>query len=164
MYTRLNVPSHVVASFFQLDHSPAVVTSLPALLFGHLHQTVGLFIFRAFPSCVVLAVTQDTYFGAASTTTSILSPSGQVNTYLVRFYPFTAAFGRTVKVLCSRVLFKLLVPKSFKLIVEQTLGMFQWNMLFGAAPWGHVLRIFDREGKLAFQAGVTHAMTTSKLC
>lgn len=100
----------MVASFFQLNYSPAVVAPLPALFLSHLHQTIDIVVLRAFSSGVILAVAQDTYLGAASTTASILSPSGQIDTYLVGFNPFTAAFRRAVHVLCGCVFFKLLVP------------------------------------------------------
>ena len=36
-------------------------------------------------------------------------------------------------------------------------------MLGGAAGRGHVLRIVDGERKLAFEAGITHSVTTGEL-
>ena len=97
---------------------------------------------------MVLAIAQDTYLGAASTTTGVFS-SSQVNADLARSDPFTTAFGRTVKILGSCVLLKLLVPESLELVVEQAVNMLQWDVLFGAAAWRHVLRIFNRQCELS---------------
>ena len=154
----------MVASFSEFNHSLAIVAPLPALLFRHLHQALSLVVLWAFPSCVVLAIAQDTYFSAASTTTSVFPSGGQVNTKLAWLDPFTAAFCRAVEILGSRILFKLLVPKSLELIVEQAINVLQWNILFCAACWRHVLRIFNRESEQTFQAWVTHTMTTGELC
>jgi hypothetical protein len=154
----------VVASFFQLHHSLAIVAPLPPLLLGHLDQTGGLVVLRTFPSGVINATTTDTCFGVAPTTSSILSSSGHINSDLTWLDPLTAAFSRAVQVLCSSILFEFLVPKPLELIIEQTINVFQWNMLLSAASGRHVLRVLDRECELALQAGVAHAMTTSELC
>lgn len=121
--SRLNSPGHVIAAFLELNHSLTIVASLPALFFRHLHYALGLLVLWALSSRVILAVAQDTYFGAASTTASVLSSRGQVNTDLIRFNPFATAFSRAIKIFGSCVLFKFLVPKPLELIVEQAVDM-----------------------------------------
>jgi len=48
---------HVITAFFQLDHSPAIVTSLPASLFRCLQQSVCLFILRTILRTVPFPIT-----------------------------------------------------------------------------------------------------------
>ena len=154
----------MVAPFFELNHSLAIIACLPALLFCHLRQAFGLFILGTFPSCVVLAVAQDTYFSAAPATAGIFSSSCQINANFTRFDPIPAALGGTIQVLGGCVLFELLVPKSLELIVEQTIDMLQWDVLLGAAARWHMGRILDRECELSLQTCVTHTMTAGELC
>lgn len=108
----------MVTSFLQLNHSLAVVASLPALLLGHLHHTSGVVVLWTFPSCVVLAVTTNTYFGVASTTPTIFSSGSHIDLDLAWLDPFTAAFRRAIKVFRSGVLFELLVPEPLEFIIE----------------------------------------------
>jgi hypothetical protein len=154
----------MVASFFQLYHSLAVVAPLPAFLLGHLDQTGSLVVLRTLPSGVILATTTDTYFGTASTASSVFATRGHIHLDLAWLDPLTAPFCRAVEVFRSSILLKLLIPEPLELIIEQTINMFQWNMFLSAASWRHMLRVFDGECELALQACMAHAMTTSKLC
>jgi hypothetical protein len=36
--------------------------------------------------------------------------------------------------------------------------MFEWDMTFCAAAWGHVLRIVNRHFKVALHAGIAHSV------
>jgi hypothetical protein len=113
---------------------------------------------------VVLAIAQDTYFGAASATAGIFPSGCQINANFTRFDPIPAALGGTIQILGRRVLFELLVPESLELIVEQTIDMLQWDMLLSAAARWHVGRIFHRESELSLQTCVTHTMAAGELC
>lgn len=52
----LDLPGHVIATFLELYYSLAAVASLPALLLGHLNQTISLFVLGAFALGVEFAV------------------------------------------------------------------------------------------------------------
>ena len=114
----------MIATFLELNHSLTIVASLPALFLRHLHYALGIFVLWTLSSRVILAVAQDAYFGAASTTAGVLSSRGQVNADLIRFNPFATAFSRAIKIFGGSVLFKFLVPKPLELIVEQAVDMF----------------------------------------
>lgn len=142
--TASGLPSHVVAPFLELNHSLAIIASLPTLLLRHLYQTLGPFVLWTFSSCVKLTVAQNTDLGTALATTGIFSPSSQIDADLTGFDPLTAALCRTVEVLGSGVLFKLLVPKSLESVIEQAINVFQRDAFFSAAARWHVCRVLDR--------------------
>lgn len=72
---------------------------------------------------MVLAIARDAYFSVASATAGIFPSIGQVYANLAGLDPFTAAFGRTVKILGCGVLFEFLIPQPLKLVVEQAVNM-----------------------------------------
>lgn len=94
--TLCDLPGHMVTALLQLYYSLATVTPLPALLFCHLHQAIGLFVFWAFPSCVEFAAAEDAYFRLTGAASCILTAIRKVCANPGRLDPLPAALGRAV--------------------------------------------------------------------
>ena len=156
-----SLPSHVVAALLQFHYSPAVVASLPALVFCHLHKTVRLLVFGALSPCVKLAVAKHAHFGVASAAASVLASVGCVHAYLRRLDPFATSFSRAVETVRRRIFLVFLVPEPLELVVEETVHIFQGYVLGSAAGRGHVLGIANGEGKLALEARMTHTVSAA---
>lgn len=151
----------MVAALLQLYHSFAVVTSLPPLVLGHLDETVRLLVPGAFSSRMEFAVAEDAHLCIASTTTGILASVGQIHANFGRLDPFTTPLIWAVEAVLRGIFLIFLIPKPLEFVVEQPIYVFQGYVLRGAAGWGHMLRVVDGEGKLAFEAGMTHAVATA---
>jgi hypothetical protein len=141
---RRSLPRHVITPFLELHYGSAIVASLPALVFCHLHKTVCLLVPWTLSSCVEFAVAQNANLGITPTATSVLSPVGQVHAYLRWLDPVPASFGRAIKSIIRRVFLVLLVPKPLEFVVEQTVDIFQGYVFGSATSWGHVLGIAYR--------------------
>jgi hypothetical protein len=139
----VDLPSHVVTSFLQLDHSFATVASLPPLLFRHLNQTIGLLILWTLASTVELAVAEYTHFGVASAATGVFSLGGQIYANLGWLDPFTTAPCRAVESILGGVFLVFFVPEGLELVVEESIGVFQRNMVLGTASRRHMLWVLN---------------------
>lgn len=133
------LPGHVIASFFQLDHSPAIVTSLPARLLGSFEKLVGLFILGTILSTMPFSIAKTTDFRLTATALPILSAILLMD--ISWFDPFATSSGRTIYTILRRVFGKLCVPVLLKFVIKQPFDMFEWYMIGGAAFRGHMLRI-----------------------
>jgi hypothetical protein len=148
----------VVAPFFQLNYSLAVVALLPALFLGHLLQTIRLLVLWTLALGVELFIAQHAHLRRTCPTASIFPPIRHVHANFGRLDPLTASSRRAVQPVCRSVFLILLVPQDLELVVEQAIGVFERNVLRRAASWGHVRSILHGEGKLALETRVAHAV------
>lgn len=158
-----DIPSHVVATFLELDHSLATMAPLPAQLLRLVEKPAGLLVPRTIPGPVPLAVAGVTDLGIAAATLGKLA-SVYVAVDVLRFDPFAAAPRRAVDAVLRRVLGILPVPLLLEAGVEKPLDVLQRDMISVTALGRHVLGISDGEPKALFQATVAHPMTTPQFC
>lgn len=125
----MNLPSHVIAALFEFHYSLAAVASLPALLFGHLDDSVGLLVLGAFALGVELAVAQYADLGVACAASCVLAAIGGVHLDLGGLDPLAASLCWAVQAVSGCVLLELSVPKDFELVIEQPVGILQGNVL-----------------------------------
>jgi hypothetical protein len=147
-----HLPCHVVAAFFQLNHSLAIVTPLPALFLGHLHQAIRFLVLWTLALGVEPLVAQYAYFCRACSATGISPSICQIHANPRRLNPLSTSFAWTVESICCGIFLVFLVPQNLELVVEQALSVLQWNVFGGATSWRHVLGILYRERKLALEA------------
>jgi hypothetical protein len=139
----LHLPSHMIAALLQLNHGLAAVAPLPPLLLRHLHESVRLLILWTFPLGVELTIAKHTYFRLAMATSCVLSTVSRVHLYPRWLDPLATSFGGTIQPVGSRILLVLSVPKDLEFVVEKSIGVLQRNVLRGATPRRHVLRILN---------------------
>ncbi len=89
-----NLPSHVVAAFFQFDHSPTVIASLPACFFSFLKKAVSFFVLWTILCAVPLSITNAADLRLATTAFPILLSILFV--YISRLNPFATSPSWTV--------------------------------------------------------------------
>jgi hypothetical protein len=102
---------------------------LPALLLGHLHKAVGLLVLGTFSLGVELAVAEYAHLGVARAAACVLAAVRRVHLDLGRLDPLAASLGRTVQSVGSGVLLKLLVPLDLELVIEESVGILQGDVL-----------------------------------
>lgn len=135
------LPSHVVAALLQLNHRSAPVALLPALLPGLFEGLVCGLVVWALPRYVPFASARCADLGVAPSA----SAHGTVTLprYLLRLDPRSAFSRWAVQPVPSGMLYKLVIPNMFKVLVEEMVHMLQWDD-FLAALGRHILRICNR--------------------
>jgi hypothetical protein len=133
------LPGHVIASFLQLDHSPAIVTSLPARLLGSFEEPVGLFILGTILCTMPFSIAKTADFRLTATALPVLLAIFFMD--ISWFDPFATSSGRTIYTILRRVFGKLCIPVFLKFIIKQPFDMFKWYMIGSAAFRWHMLRI-----------------------
>ena len=111
-----DLPGHVIAPFFQLHHSPTIVTSLPTSLFSCLEKSVCLLILRTIFHAMPLAIAKTADLGLTPTAFPILLAIFFV--YISRLDPFATSSGRTIYTILGGVFCKFRVPVLFKFVVK----------------------------------------------
>jgi hypothetical protein len=154
--------SHVVATFFQLDHSITAVASLPSFLLRLLDQLRNLRILWTVCGLVHLVVAKRTYFGLASGTMSNLSALG-IAMNVRRLDPLATFWERAVYPIFSVILLILAVPKNLEFEVEQLVDVLKRDVVFSAAAWRHMRWVLDRHIEHSLQAIMTHSVTAREL-
>lgn len=72
--------------------------------------------------------------------------------------PFPTTFPRTIEAILGGVFLVFSVPLHFEFRVEELLDVIQGNVVGRATFRGHVLRVCEREGEDAAEAGVAHTV------
>lgn len=93
-FSTYDLPSHVIAAFFQLDHSPTVVASLPTCFFCCFKEAIRFFILWTILRAVPLSITQTADLCLATTAFSVLLPILFVN--ITRLDPFATSLSWTI--------------------------------------------------------------------
>lgn len=156
---------HMVAAFLELDHGGAVVAALPAFAPCHLDEPICLLVPRAVSTAVPFPVAHDADPSLTSTAPAKLpsaaGASGAIDVDVRRFDPLATAPGRTIDTILRRVLLILTIPLHLELDAEQSIDVFERDMIRRTAPRWHVLGVGDRQQEYAPQASMTHDVTTS---
>jgi hypothetical protein len=156
-------PCHVVAAFLQLNYSLAVVALLPAFFLGHRLHAVRLLVLWTLALGMELFVAQYTHLRRACSAAGIFPSVRHVHANPRRLDPLTTSSCRTVQPVCRGVFLVFLVPQDLELVVEQAVGVFERDVFGCAASRRHVLRILYREGELALETRVAHAVAACEL-
>ena len=114
----LNLPSHVIAALFEFNYSLAAVASLPALLFGHLDDTVGLLVLGAFALGVEFTIAKHTDLGVACAASCVLAAICGIHLDLGWLDPLSTSLCWAVETVSGGVLLELSVPEYFELVIE----------------------------------------------
>ena len=64
--------------------------------------------------------------------------------HVFRLDPFSTAFTRTIDSILGSVLFELAIPRLLEILAKQFINMLEIDVVFGATPWRHMRRVFDR--------------------
>lgn len=151
---------HMVASFFQLDHSRTVEAALPPFFLSNFGESIGLGILGTFSRSVHFVVTYAAYacptFFAFSYFATILHVD------MIRFDPLATMARRAVDTVSGRIFMELPVPDLFELLVEELVDILERNVLRSATFGWHVGRVADRHRKDAAQATMAHPVRTGK--
>jgi hypothetical protein len=89
-----DLPSHVIAAFFQFDHSPTVVTSLPACFFSCFEEEIRFFILWTILCTMPFPITQTADLRLAATALPVLLPILFMD--IARLDPLTTPPGWTI--------------------------------------------------------------------
>lgn len=105
---------HMITAFFQFDGGFAVVTALPAFLFGDPDEFLGGCIFGTFARGVPSVVTEAADFGSTSLAFTVLPAmvrtTTSICTNICRLDPLATLSSRAVDAIFSCVFLKFLVP------------------------------------------------------
>ena len=105
---------HVVTAFFQFDGGFAVVTALPAFLFGDPDEFLGRCVFGTFARGVPSVVAEAADFGSTSLTFTVLPAMVRTTTCIsvdiCRLDPLAAFSSGAVDAILGRVFLIFLVP------------------------------------------------------
>ena len=105
---------HVVTAFFQFDGGFAVVTALPAFLFGDPDELLGRCVFRTFARGMPSIVAEAADFGSTSLAFAVLPAMVRTTTcisvYICRLDPLAAFSSGAVDAILGRVFLIFLVP------------------------------------------------------
>ena len=106
--------SHVVTAFFQFDGGFAVVTALPAFLFGDSDELLGRCVLGAFARGVPFIVAEAADFSSTSLAFAILPAmvrtTASIGVDICRLDPLAALSGGAVDAILSCVFLVFLVP------------------------------------------------------
>ena len=108
----------MIAALFQFYYSLAAVASLPALLFGHFYNAVGLLILGAFALGVEFGIAQYADLGVACAASCVLAAICGIHLDLGWLDPLATSLCWAVEAVSGSVLLELSVPEHFKLVVE----------------------------------------------
>jgi hypothetical protein len=86
--------SHVIAAFFELDHCPTIIASLPACFFSRFKEAIRLFILRTILPAMPFPITLTTDLRLATTAFANFLPLFFM--YIARFYPFATPPSWTI--------------------------------------------------------------------
>ena len=154
----------MIATLLQLYHRFAIITALPAGLFGNLDKLLRLLVLGTFPARMPLTVAKTTHLQLAARAPAILASDRAIHVYVRRLDPLATASGRTVYAILCRILLVFPVPENLEFVVEEAIDVLEGDVVLRAAPGWHVLRIRYGHGENAAETRVTHSMTASQLC
>jgi hypothetical protein len=106
----------VVTAFFQFDHSPTAVTSLPTRLLRCFEKSVRLLIFWTILDAVPLPIAKAAYLCLTPTALPIFLTV--LLMYVARLDPFATSSSRTIYTILGRIFRKLCVPVLLKFVVK----------------------------------------------
>lgn len=84
----------MITAFFQLDHSPTVVASLPACFFSCFKEAIRFFVLRTIFCAMPLSITQTADLGLAATAFTVLPSILFMD--IARLDPLTASLSWTI--------------------------------------------------------------------
>lgn len=148
----------MVATFFQLNHGPTTVASLPASFFSSIEQLVSFLVVGTLLGAMPFSITQTAHSRSTPRTFPNFTAVPLVN--MRRLDPFSALPCRTIYAVLGRVFLEFLIPRLLKLDVKQLINMFERNMICCAAFGWHMLGIRDGHAENSLQAGMAHTMST----
>ena len=151
---------HMVASFFQLDHSRTVEAALPPFSLSNFDEGICFGILGTFSGSVHFVVTYTANACPASFAFSYFATILHVN--MIRFDPLATMARWAVDAVSGRVLMEFPVPGLFELLVEELVDILERNVLRSATFWWHVGRVADRHRKDAAQAAMAHPVRTGE--
>jgi hypothetical protein len=138
---RATAAGHMVAALFKLDHSLAVVATLPSLLFSHIDKSFSLWIFRALAAGVHLVVAQRADLCLALRAATVLATLKLV--HIGGLDPLAAVLCRAVETVLCRILLILCVPQNLELVVKEVVNVFERDVILVAAFGRHVYGVLD---------------------
>lgn len=149
----------MVATLQELDHGLASITPLPTLVFRLGNEFGRALVIGAIPTAVVLCIALDTNLGFAFGTPPVFVEL----VYVFGPNELAAVLFGTVDAAAVGVLAEFFVPGLFKVVIKESLYMFEGDTVFGAAFGRHVLGIGDRQLEASLEAWVAHAVAALKL-
>jgi hypothetical protein len=110
------IPSHVIAAFFQLNHGPATVTSLPPCLLRCLKKSIRFLILRAVLRTMPFSITLTANLRLAPITFAIFYPILLVD--IAGLDPFATSSSRAVYPILRSVFLEFAVPIFLKIDIK----------------------------------------------
>lgn len=106
----------MIAAFFKLDHSPAIVTSLPTCLFCCFEKPVGLLILGTILCAMPFTIAKATDLCLTTTALPILLAILLVD--ISRLDPFATSSSRTIYTVFGGIFRKFRVPILLKFMIK----------------------------------------------
>lgn len=156
--TREYVPCHMIAAFFELNHSLTSMAALPPFLLRLLEELVRLFVSGTLPRIVHLPITPTADLRPATTTLTVL-PAVLVAADVLGLDPVAAPSRWAVNSVSRRELGVFPVPSLLKVGVEELLDVLERDVVGRAALRRHVLGVVNGELEASLQTRVAHSMS-----